>query len=99
MTFLITMSTYHFTYIRILKRTALKSRILITRLLFYQRIAIKIVAKNFCHVRISNYFCNLFVIVHSFDVADSARVIIPQLDGNSYYINFCYIDVSVKLSS
>ena len=31
------------------------------------------------------------------DIADSARVIIPQLDGNSYYINFCYIDVSVEL--
>lgn len=28
--------------------------------------------------------------------ADTARVIIPQLDGNSDYINFCFIDVSTK---
>ena len=29
-------------------------------------------------------------------IADSARVIIPHLDGDSDYINFCYIDVSMK---
>ena len=27
-------------------------------------------------------------------VADTSRVILPQLDGDSDYINFCYIDVS-----
>ena len=32
-------------------------------------------------------------VVHT---ADTARVIIPQLDGNSDYINFCFIDVSIK---
>lgn len=30
------------------------------------------------------------------NIADSTRVIIPQIDGKSYYINFCYIDVSIK---
>ena len=29
------------------------------------------------------------------DIADTARVIIPQLEGNSDYINFCFIDVSI----
>ena len=28
--------------------------------------------------------------------ADSSRVAIPHLNGDSDYINFCYIDVSVK---
>ena len=72
------------------------NKILITHLLFYQGIAAKIVTKNFYRVRISNYYlATLFTSI--LDVADSARVVIPQLDGNSYYINFCYIDVSVTL--
>ena len=33
------------------------------------------------------------------DIADTARVIIPRLDGHSDYINFCYIDVSIYLCS
>lgn len=31
------------------------------------------------------------------DLADASRVILQQLDGNSDYVNFCYIDVSTKL--
>ena len=42
-----------------------------------------------------------FVLVHLIivDIADTARVIIPRLDGHSDYINFCYIDVSIYLCS
>ena len=31
------------------------------------------------------------------DLADASRVILQQLDGDSDYVNFCYIDVSTKL--
>ena len=41
------------------------------------------------------------MLIHLFiiDTADTARVIIPQLDGYSDYINFCYIDVSISTYS
>ena len=56
-------------------------------------------SKNRCQKFLPRKNTNLIVYWLSsiVDIADSARVVIPKLDGNSDYINFCYIDVGIKL--
>ena len=39
-------------------------------------------------------FANSIILLSYVDTADSAKVIILQIDGKSYYTNFCYINVS-----
>ena len=56
---------------------------------------IKTVLKHFYHVSSSKYFISL-LLLSTVDIADTARVILPQIDGDSDYINFCYIDVIIK---
>ena len=51
--------------------------------------------KNRCQKLLPRkYIVYQFVCLVYVDVADTARVTLPQLDGNSDYINFCFIDVS-----
>ena len=62
------------------------------------KIRTKIVFENLYHVIKKNYYTSSYPWLICI-VADSARVVIPKLDGNSDYINFCYINVSIRLSS
>ena len=42
-----------------------------------------------------NDFISL-LLLSTVDIADTARVILPQIDGDLDYINFCYINVIIK---
>ena len=83
-----------FNFYRILEGIVSKNKTLSMKQQGHQRMWTRIVLRSFYHVKNLRY-C---ILIHLFilDTADTARVIVPQLDGYSDYINFCYIDVSIS---
>ena len=89
--------SHSFNFYRILQGIVSKNKILGMRQPGLQRIWTRIVLSSFYHVK--NISCCILIHLFILNAADTARVIIPQLDGYSDYINFCYIDVSISTYS
>ena len=82
-----------FNFYRILEGIVSKNKTLSMKQQGHQRMWTRIVLRSSYHVKNINYRIQIYLFI--LDTADTARVIVPQLDGYSDYINFCYIDVSI----